>query len=232
MNLSKNKNYKTSLLRIFPVLFIISLISVQSYAQSDSLSADTNTHHISFMVGGGLSVNPLNISSEYADTLTYWNPSSRSFFMFGFSFSAPLGRRWQFQSGVLLTIGSLYSSYGLSGKSDRKEQTNYSTLSLPLLFRGNFSDRPGCFFLKAGILPELDISKKQEKNERVFGIKTLSPSFYLSLGKQFKTEYTRFATEVFFTASLLNMLKNQESFYSSSLGSLRLFRTGILLSIN
>jgi hypothetical protein len=178
------------------------------YAAEDSLNS---RHLIGFCIGGGMylpTINPLS-HPQYGDFKT--NPKAS--FNVGLNIQLP-GRRRMLETGLNVNVTKIGLDYKFNGVSPQ-DTLNFSTLIFPLYWTTQDTNRSKKFSFGLGILPTIDISKKADKDSRVFSQRNI----HLGIGS--KLTFTQSAFSAFYEWAIfvhwypLNMLKpttlNQES---------------------
>ena len=224
-------------MKIFFV-FLLLVISVSGFSQiqeTDTIELepiDTNyTHPIGFSAGGGLMFSNISISGiVQKDTFSNLGTSPKGLFNIGILYNKNLSNRFSFQTGLMFNISKVSVSYSLNG-NDAEEISNYSTAAVPLYLLWNPNGNKSGIFLTAGAAANLDISKKSDKNNRLFPMRTFSVSFGGALGYRIKTYASVIETRLFFKTFPFNILKNDDSIYSNALENMKLWSTGLLISI-
>jgi len=219
----------------FLFLSLILLITVASFSQFQADSVDTEpvdttyTHPIGFLVGGGVTfgnLTPSNINS--ADTFSGWGTQPQRLFSVGLMYNKDFSSKLSFQTGAVFNLSKIVIDYRLNNY-DYADTTNYSTLAIPLLASYKLNKKPSGFKLTAGLLSEFDISKKADRNNRVFPLKVISPAAYGALGYQLKTYTSIIEFKLFAQVNPLNLIANDENKYTQAIDKLYYWRAGLVI---
>ena len=229
LNILKNYNMK------FLFLSLILLFSFVAFSQSQADSVETEpidtayTHPIGFLLGGGITfgnITPSNINS--ADTFSSWGTKPQRLFSVGLMFNKDFSSKLSFQTGTVFKLSKMVFDYRLNGYN-YNDTTNYSTLAIPFLASYKLNDKPSGLKLTAGLLSEFDISKKADRNNRVFPLKVISPAAYGAIGYQLKTYTSIIEFKLFAQVNPLNLITNDENKYTQAIDKLYYWRTGFVV---
>jgi len=221
----------------FPLLMLIFFFSMTAFSQTqapaDSIEIepiDTNSNHaIGFLLGGGITYGNI-IGSDIisTDTFSDWGMNRQALFSVGLLYNKEISSRLSFQSGVVFNLSKVVIAYRQNGY-ELHDTTNYSTLVLPFLISYKLNDKPSGFKISGGIISEFDISKKADKNNRVFLLKAFSPAVYGSVGYQLQTFSSIIEFNIFTQINPLNLIANDNNNYTNAIEKLSFGRTGFII---
>ena len=217
----------------FILLFLITLGYSQEQSHVDSLEYEpidtNNTHPIGFLLGGGLTMGNITGSGFVSkDTFSNWGTKKQTLFSVGLIYNKDFTNKFSFQSGAIFNLSKIMIGYTFNGK-EINDTSNYSTLSIPLLFSYKWNNKPDGIKFSAGMLTEFDVSKKVDKNNRVFPLKLVSPAVYGAIGYQIKSYTSIFEVKLFGQINPMNLIKNNNSSYTNSVEDFHFWRAGIVL---
>ena len=219
----------------FSFLSLILLFSIAAFTQShpDSVETElidtTNTHPIGFLFGGGITsgnITPSNINS--VDTFSSWGTRPQRLFSVGLMYNKDYSSGLSFQTGAIFNLSKIVIDYRLNSY-DYADTSNYSTLAIPFLASYKLSKKPSGFKLTAGLLSEFDISKKVDRNNRIFPLKVISPAAYGAIGYQLKTYTSIIEFKLFAQVNPLNLIASDENKYAQAIDKLYYWRTGFII---
>ena len=218
---------------IFFSLILLFCVAAFPQAQIDSVEiepVDTNYNHpIGFLFGGGITFGNISASNTISvDTFSNWRTKPQRLFSVGLIYNKDLSSGFSFQTGAIFNLSKIEIDYRQNGY-DYYDTSNYSTLAIPLLASCKLNEKPSGFKLTAGLLSEFDISKKVDRNNRVFPLKVISPAAYGAIGYQLKTYTSIIEFKLFAQVNPLNLIANDEYKYTQAIDRLYYWRTGFVI---
>ncbi|OIP02585.1 MAG: hypothetical protein AUJ98_00580 [Bacteroidetes bacterium CG2_30_33_31] len=215
------------------LLAIFSNIYAQEIDAYDSLSInqiDTNyAHNFGFTIGGGVSfpvINPI-----FTDTFSNWRTEPGSLISIGMLYNSNLNKQLSLQCGLILNFTKIPIFFTINNNLNIKKITNYSSLAIPFFASYKLNQKKKGLFFTFGAQAELDISKKIDKDNRMFPLKAFVPELYSAVGYKFNNIFSIYELRMFWQIIPINILKLDNEIYSHALASLIIWRTGILFTI-
>lgn len=228
--------------RICALVLLLSICSTTLFGQSDRwsfgvpnlLKYDKKTFHFGFLIG----YNQFNFTiaskpnlAEY-DSLMVINTSPLSGFNLGIVTNLRLGKYFDLRFIPGLAFGDRIVNYSILYQSGNqlitKKNAESVYLDLPLMIKFKSSRMLNNIrtYVIAGAQYSLDLisaAKKQSSNPQEIILKLYPNDFqgFAGIGFDFYCTYFKFSTELKMSFGLVNLLKEEDNMYATSVTSLR-----------
>ncbi|MBO4488436.1 MAG: PorT family protein [Bacteroidales bacterium] len=228
--------------RICALVLLLSICSTTLFGQSDRwsfgvpnlLKYDKKTFHFGFLIG----YNQFNFTiaskpnlAEY-DSLMVINTSPLSGFNLGIVTNLRLGKYFDLRFIPGLAFGDRIVNYSIQYQSGNQLVTKKNAesvyLDLPLMIKFKSSRMLNNIrtYVIAGAQYSLDLisaAKKQSSNPQEIILKLYPNDFqgFAGIGFDFYCTYFKFSTELKMSFGLVNLLKEEDNMYATSVTSLR-----------
>ena len=220
------------------LVIVLFMIGIAAWGQEDEKPdtldlepVDTSySHPIGFCTGGGIMQSLIRPSDNPSGDISKLKGALTNFFAVGILFHKEIKKPFALESGIRFNISRISVSYEQNNTAF-VDLVNYSTMSVPFDFIYKPGKRPSGMFLAAGLSLDIDISKKSDKNNRLFPLKPLTFSLGAALGYRLKTYASIPEFRLFVNYLPLNILNDNNTVYTEALQSIKHWRLGILLSI-
>ncbi|MEG1555851.1 MAG: porin family protein [Bacteroidales bacterium] len=225
--------------RLIFIVFIIIASSSAAYSQKQQfgvpnlLKYDNKLFHFGFMLGYNqfdFNIKSKNDLSEY-DSLMVVNTTPLSGFSLGIVTNLRLGKYFDLRFIPGLSFGDRIVNYTIKYKTGESLVTEKNVesvyLELPLLikFKSSRMHNVRAYVIVGGqySLDLISAAKKQSSNPRDIMLKLYPHDFQgqVGVGFDFYCTYFKFSTELKMSFGFVNLLKEENNMYASSITSLK-----------
>ncbi len=228
--------------RLFAVVLLVALCSTQLFAQSERgafgvpnlLKYDKKTFHFGFLIGYNqfdFTIASKANLAEY-DSLMVVNTSPLSGFNLGIVTNLRLGKYFDLRFIPGLAFGDRIVNYSIQYQSGNqlvtKKHAESVYLDLPLMIKFKSSRMLNNVrtYVIAGAQYSLDLisaAKKQSSNPHEIILKLYPNDFQgiAGIGFDFYCTYFKFSTELKMSFGFVNLLKEEDNMFASSVTSLK-----------
>lgn len=228
------KTFFTCILLFFSSFLFAQESPIDSLNTMDDINLDSaKNYFIGFGVGFNLMYPPemKSRNSSENDSLNNWNGKVNSGYSIGIQYVRLLNDRFVFSSGLTISISNIAFEYQLKNNKINLG-IPYSTIEVPFYYSYFPHFREGGFMGFGGIVPCIDITKKEDKDLRIFPLKTLNIWTTLGGGYTFvNSENTHFETKIALSCNLFNLINPEANIYTSTLNDIHLMRLSVGISI-
>lgn len=205
-----------------------------AYFEDDFIKDTTSTTHIGFVIGGisqGVYYK-VNTNISEADSLSFDKGKPNVGFMLGLIYDKDLSDRLWLRSGLFVSVSKLNITYDYQN-SHHNYYFNHSTLEVPFWLNYAFSDLRKGLSWGAGLKGSLDISKKEDKNDRVFKLNAAELLIGTGPGMRWQLGSGNLINaSLGFNVSVFNLFTDNSNNYNQSIDSGRRWQVQLIFGIN
>ena len=222
-------------MKAYFLLFMLFWVFLPSaYGQqepTDSIPFESNdslfVHRtIGFVAGGGVML-PF-IEPNMSSTYTNFEVKPKGSFHVGLSLQFPL-KKMALESGLQVHVSRIGLSYTRQSQA-LTDTFPFSTMLVPIMLSNLDTTKRKGFYVAGGLLPTIDITKKLDRDSRIFGLQRFHLGFGAKLGYRIRGMSALYDLAFFVNYYPLNLLKNTD-FNRNTLQYLSLIYTGIQFTI-
>lgn len=218
---------------------------MMTFAQEE-IESDTNYYapmferdttarlHVGVKVGTffqGINYNE-NTNTLVADSFSNWSSDNHIGFLFGINMDIKLSPRLSLGTGLDIAISKI-SMKAKMGKSQLDGYTNYSTLQIPAWLIFSPKQKPNRFHYGGGAIFAADISKRDERYNRLIRLNTINLMLGLGFGYRIQLptkSNLNFDLQLHY--GILNLVSDEDNIYNNSLNSMYLWEIAFYVSMN
>lgn len=231
-----------SLLLSSTLLFIFCL---QGFSQED-LEEDTSmyeisapdtlkTHFVGFTIGLNSSLfmlNERNGIGSTADSINQWSINPLMSYIIGMQYVVKIKEHLFLETGLKVDVAKLAFHYAFKNQ-ERSVKSSFSHLEIPLLVRYSPKLFSSSFFGNAGINYLLDVTRNEDKTQRIFPLRTHNLGLSTTIGYSFvNVNKTHFDLGLRFMITVFSIVKpSSANIYTQSMNSIYQYGMGMFISI-
>jgi hypothetical protein len=230
----------------YTFLILIVFSFSQLYAQEDIGENDTSLYtpafdrdtnaRVHFGAIVGLHYQGINYVTNsdpfYTDSIYNWSSNNHIGFSFGIIVDTRLNPHFNFSSGIHVMISKLQLNYTYQNQQ-YEPTTNYSTLQIPLWLSYGPKIKTNRFFYSGGAIFTTDISRRDERLNRIFLINQFNIMVGLGMGYRMRLpSLSNINYELQLHYGLLNMVANANNFYNQAVDQINLWEVSLYISMD